>query len=218
MFINIIFSFIYFIFIICAFATYSTASTPNNNIIFGVTLPSDIIKNEEIKKLSIKYKKLCRIFILISFITFLPILIIKYISLTFIYFFIWIIFFMFIVMFKPLSIINKELLSLKKQNNWFSGNTRELTIDTSASLYKNKKAVSVLWFLGAAAIPLILLIIELLNSSAVNFSTILLYPLIDLTLILIFLTLYYQIRKLKIKTYSENSNINIALNCERQRL
>lgn len=118
----IVFSIAGLICLICVIATWNTASSANNNIIFGVTLPSWALNSDEVKALKKEYKKHCKICLLAVAAAFMPLFIpIPYISFPIIYFILWVTAGVIFVMGKPVISANRKLSEIKKRNGWLVG-------------------------------------------------------------------------------------------------
>lgn len=193
--------------ILCEVAVWASCSYGDKNLVFGVTIPTSELKNKHMKLLKIKYKHLCHKYLLISILTFLPVLFLSY---NVLYVVIWACIITIYIGSKPYVIIHNELMAIKKKNGWFYGKVREISIDTAASTLKNKKIIPIYWLIGSFIIPL--------ACFPIVKNTCLSLPISDLVVKIIILFLYKYTLKLKTKVYSENSNINVALNCTRQRL
>ncbi|MDD3223876.1 MAG: DUF5808 domain-containing protein [Clostridium sp.] len=209
--INIIFIVTGIIVILCEVAVWISCSYGDKNLVFGVTIPTSELKNENINLLKTKYKALWHKYLIISIVTFIPVLFLGNLDpYNILYIVLWACIASIYFISKPYIVIHNELMAIKKKNGWFSGKTREITIDTKASLLKNEKVISIYWLIGSFIIPIACFPL------VKNISLIL--PISDLVIKVIILFLYKYTLKLKTKVYSENSNINVALNCTRQRL
>lgn len=196
--------------LLCEVAVWISSSYPNKNIVFGVTIPTSELKNEEINLLKAKFKLLWHKYLLISILTLIPVLFLyKFSPYNILYLVLWSCIATIYLGSKPYVTIHNELMSIKKQNAWFCGNTHEVTIDTKASHLKNKKIISIYWLIVSFFIPIACLPIVK--------NTALILPISDLLIKMLIVFLYKYTMKLKTKVYSENSDINVALNCERQR-
>ncbi|URZ01917.1 DUF5808 domain-containing protein [Clostridium felsineum] len=197
--------------LLCEIISFAACSHENGNIIFGVTLPNNQFKNKYIENSKNEYKTLYHKYFLISILIFLPILfLLKLPPYNIIYLLTWAFMVTFYLALKPYIIIHKKIKSLKKENSWFCGTTHEVTIDTKALTLKNKKVISIYWLIGSFLITLPCFYIVR--------TTFILIPIVDLTTKLILIFIYLYTKKLKTKIYSENSTVNVALNCERQRI
>jgi hypothetical protein len=122
----IVFSITGVICLICVLATWNTASSANNNIIFGVTLPGEGLNSDEVKALKKEYKKQCIIYLIVLIAAFVPLFIpVSYISFPIIYFILWVTAGVIFVMGKPVVSANRKLAQIKKKNGWLVGIVHE---------------------------------------------------------------------------------------------
>lgn len=122
----IVFSIVGLICMICVIATWNTTSSANNNIIFGVTLPSWALNSDEVEALKKEYKKQCTIYLIVLIAAFLPLFIpVSYISFSVIYFILWVIAGVIFAMGKPVVSANRKLAEIKKKNGWLVGIVHE---------------------------------------------------------------------------------------------
>lgn len=122
----IVFSITGVICLICVIATWNTASSANNNIIFGVTLPGEGLNSDEVKALKKEYKKQCTIYLIVLIAAFVPLFIpVSYVSFSIIYFILWVIAGVIFAMAKPVISANRKLTEIKKKNGWLVGIVHE---------------------------------------------------------------------------------------------
>lgn len=122
----IVFSITGLICLICIIATWNTASSVNNNIIFGVTLPSEALNSDEVKALKKEYKKQCNIYLIVLLTAFVPLFIpVSYISFSIIYFILWVTAGVIFAMGGPVVSANRKLTEIKKRNGWLVGIVHE---------------------------------------------------------------------------------------------
>lgn len=134
----------------------------NNGIIFGVRVPVEFRKDEDIQKLENEYKKiyLLSIFPTIVIVNFLVYLYSK------IYIFLLLTFLLIFLTNLPILIFWKRMLDLKKEKNWNSLGRNIVVVDTSIRKPKNKKEIQGIknkTFLFLLIIPIITLIITFLS-------------------------------------------------------
>lgn len=209
---SIIFLIVLFIFSFALYSNNLTAGRPSKNVLLGVTLPFDVIKDSEVKAIVDKYKKVNStqlvLWILFSF----PILLVsEYPSICLVYMFVYIGILLYTSN-KTLVIYNRSLLSLKKKNNWTTGESHIVTIDTEVSRMKKSMPISFLWFVPSMIISIIPLAYSLLTGKEVLSS------LIPLPILLILLFLFRLNSSQKTVVYSENTDVNKACNYTQIRL
>lgn len=214
MFLSVLFSIIGIIFIIIMAATWGTASKPNNNIIFGVTIPTEELEGDTVKNLKIKYNNLCRMCLIAAIVSYLPVVFLyKQVTFLIIYFMIWIFLIMLYLLSKPIRVIHRQLKDIKIKNNWLMGAVHEVTVDTEASRLKNTKIIPVYWFIGALIISAIPVIDSLSRNKDMLFVSV-----VEFLSNAILILCYYASRKIKAAVISRDSSINVKVNLQRQRM
>lgn len=214
----VIFSFIFIVFLICAAVIWSSAKTPVRNVIFGVTLPPAEQDRPEVKEAEARFGKLCLKWGLILALTFLPVPVLletvpDRIALSAVYLLVWAGISMYCIN-RPCRVVRRALMKIKRENGWYFGALHETSVDTKASLLKNRSALPAWLFLPAAAIPMILL----LTAHGPFRVGIIIAAVSSITLKGVFFWCYLVAKRLKTHVWSENSEINVAINCERQRV
>lgn len=214
----IIYSFILVILLICAVVVWNTAKTPGHNVIFGVTLPPAEQNGPDVKETTARFGKLCVKWGIILALTFLPVpalleAVPDRISLSTVYFLMWAVFSMYCIN-RPCRIVRRALLEIKRKNGWCFGAMHETVVDTKASLLKNRSALPAWLFLPAAALPVILLF----TVRGPFRAGIIIAAVSSIALKGVFFWCYLAAKHLQAKVWSENSEINVAVNCERQRI
>ena len=214
----VIFSFIFVTFLICAGVVWNSAKTPDHNGVFGVTLPPEEQNRPEVKKVEARFGKLCLKWGIILTLTFVPVpalleAVPNRIALSAVYLMAWAVASMYCIN-RPFRIVRRVLLEIKRKNGWCFGAMHETAVDTKASLLKNRSALPAWLFLPAAVIPAILL----LTAHGPFRVGIIIAAFSDIALKGVFFRCYLTAKRLKTKVWSENSEINVAVNCERQRV
>ena len=113
------------IMILTSYFTMRSAIKPRKNILFGVTLPKEVLDNKEILEITREYKKEINIYILIGSILGLATLIISKVSLQIIYLLIWSFAMTGLVVNLPYKKTNKKLKVIKEHNNWYTKNDND---------------------------------------------------------------------------------------------
>lgn len=189
--------------------TNKTGEKPNGNILLGVTLPHSELTNETVTKIAKEYRKAYMILGAVFLALIIPLLFNRYISVELLYILVWC-----ITLFYMNGQIQKtyfqKLYTLKKKNGWFTGKKDMISIDTEVSKLKGKMLVSKWWFVVAFALSLIP-IIMLVAENETNPSNLLMSA-GALIIVAICFFIYTVISKERTVTYSENTEINIALN------
>jgi len=181
----------------------------NGNVILGVTLPREALKNEAVADIVKNFRKASSSVLLIFFTLSIPVVFVSgFVSISFAYILMWAIG----LIYTNQKIISKfwnKLYLLKKENQWWVGNRNIISIDTEVSRLKNTFPVSKVWFI----IPLIISFIPLVNSFFADIQKISWLSICGI-ITSSFLFLYHIIySKAKAVVYSENTDVNITLNC-----
>lgn len=203
--------FLYLLFVgvnfLMAFAGRIPAN-PHKNIILETTLPKDKLQDEQVKKISKAYKnRLMQSALIFSAIA-LPIIIIPYDSLTLIYFILLLFGFIGTSFYLQIVYIRK-MTTLKVQNNWILP-MNPILVDTKLVANKNRKLISIWWFLPSVLITLSGCIYSFKAFGFSNGNWIL--CLISLLVSGMFLLFYYFIARFPVKPVTSDETINQQVN------
>ncbi|NIK80399.1 putative membrane protein [Paenibacillus castaneae] len=199
---------------ILVLATFLNLSKPNNNIIFGVIFPEKVLHRAEIKQLQADYKKSYTLYGVLILVTLIPFfLLVNYFSLAFIYTFIWFVAFIYTSKL-PFHNIHHKATALKRENEWFVGEKRLISIESKVNTLKNAKIVSRFWFLIPALISLVPLILSIQDDNILLTMT----GFASLAMTVILFVIYFFFANMKSKVYSKNQDINEALNLASKRI
>ncbi|WP_343101178.1 PH domain-containing protein [Romboutsia sp. MSSM.1001216sp_RTP31141st1_G3_RTP31141_220114] len=203
---------------IVVYFTMKSAAKPRRNILFGVTLPTEALSNDAVLKMIDDYKRIINIFILVIILTGLPIAFINKELLSVLYLLAWSLVTAEWLVKQPYINMNRKLKKLKKDNEWFIGEKRVVSMDTKISRLKDKMPISNKYILIPFGISLIPLII-----SIVKYDEDLKYATFIAVILMAVLALLYFVgfrgsNKLRLKVYSKNSDINYILNKEEKYL
>lgn len=193
--------------VIMAFAGRIPAK-PHKNIILETTLPADKLADPQVLLLTKTYSKwLWRLAIFLAFIG-LPIIFLSYDSLTMLYFLI--VMFATIGCYYYLQIVYiRKMTTLKIKQNWLLP-TRPLLIDTKLIIQKNRKLVSIWWFLPGT---LISIFCGIYTISVTGWSDSLWIPsMIAVGMNLLFLFFYLSIASFPVKPVTSDETINQQVN------
>lgn len=202
--------FVTLVVLITLILTNKTAEKANGNILLGVSLPHWEHQNSEVRKIVQEYHKTYTLAGVVFFLLMLPLLIIsKYVSISILYILAWCCLLFFVNSLIQKRYFNK-LYTLKKENKWYVGEKHILSIDTEVSRLKGKMPTSPYWFFLAFIISIIPIILLLYKQAYHNSSWI--FPICSLISVIIGFLAYRIVRKERAITYSENTEINLALN------
>ncbi|WP_169087093.1 DUF5808 domain-containing protein [Paenibacillus sp. PL91] len=186
---------------------------PSNHILFGVSLPSDALEDAAIKQLQSEYKKAYTIYGLIALITLTPFFLLgEYFSLALSYMFLWFAAFLYSSKL-PFNKIHHKAAALKREKQWFVGEKRMIRIDTKVSLLKKSTLASPYWFM----IPALLSVVPILLSFIKSDPLLKLTGFASLAMTVILYAIYAAFGNMKTKEYSENQDINAAINSAARR-
>ncbi|URN95453.1 MAG: DUF5808 domain-containing protein [Candidatus Pristimantibacillus lignocellulolyticus] len=201
--------------IICYIAlvvTYKPQATYKNGMLFAITLPSHAMEHEEIQSIRARFNKQFKKASLWMAVCYIPFVLLHYLmSYQFIYFFVWITVFFF-VMVIPFRRAFRDTLALKREHDWFVGMKRVIQSDLRVAHLKNQQSAS-LWLF---TIPFAMAIGTMLWAIAEDIEFIGV-AFVGLIITSLFLIISLLMRGSKGKVYSENSEVNVALNQARRR-
>ncbi|WP_086443882.1 DUF5808 domain-containing protein [Candidatus Enterococcus lemimoniae] len=183
-------------------------ANPHKNIILETTLPKEKLQDEQVLTISRTYKKRLLQWAFIFSVAALPILTISYDSLTLIYFLVMI--FCFIGTSFYLQVIYiRKMTTVKVQNNWILP-TSPLLVDTTLVANKNRKLISIWWFLPSILITILGCIYSFTTLGLSNGNWII--GLISLLMSAMFLLFYYFIARFPVKPLTSDETINQQVN------
>lgn len=193
---------------ICILVMFLNQAKPSHHILFGVMLPSHALTDEGIKQLQSEYKKSYAVYGVITLFTLAPFfLLANFFSLAFVYMFIWFAAFLYTSKL-PFNKIHHKVTALKREKEWFVGEKRIIRIDTKVTLLKKSMIVSRYWFLIPALISVVPIILSIQNTNLLLKMT----GFASLAMTVILYVIYSAFGNMKTKVYSENHDINSAIN------
>ena len=134
------------------FASLQMAASPKNNVILNTTLPRDVHKDPRVLEIIKEFKKTNLLIFLASLVPTPIILLIQKPSYLILFLCVWFAA-VFIVNNWVVKIYSGKLSALKRENQWFVGDTHTITADLEVTRAKARMAVSKLWSLHIAKIP-----------------------------------------------------------------
>ncbi|MBM7689271.1 hypothetical protein BCR24_10950 [Enterococcus ureilyticus] len=183
-------------------------ANPHKNVILETTLPKDKLQDEQVLAVSRTYKKRLLQGAFIFTILALPILIIPYDSLTLIYFIVNV--FSFIGAFYYLEILSiRKMTAVKVKNNWVLP-VRPILVDTKLVANKNRKLISIWWFLPSLLIVLLGSIYSFVTLGATGGTW--LFCLLAVLMMAMFWLFYYFIARFPVKAVTSDEAINQKVN------
>ncbi|OJG24314.1 hypothetical protein RU98_GL001737 [Enterococcus caccae] len=183
-------------------------ANPHKNIILETTLPKDKLQNKQVLNVSKTYKKRLLQCALIFSIIALPIIVIPFDSLVLLYFLVMMIGCLGTSFYLQVIFIRK-MTTVKVQNNWILP-TSPILVDTKLVANKNRKLISVWWFLPSVLITLSGCIYSFKVLGLANGTWII--CLISLLMTGMFLLFYYFIARFPVKSVTSDETINQNVN------
>lgn len=215
----VLYCLVFLVFLFCAVTVWKSAKTPAQSIIFGVTIPPSEQNASEVKAVTARFPKLCLKWGIIFLLTFLPAPVLleifpDRIAFSSACFMVWAIVISMYCINRPFRLVRCALLGVKRKNGWHFGALHETAVDTKTSLLKNRSVLPAWLFLPAAALPAILFF-----SEHGPFETgVVISACLSMFLTVLFYVCYRAAKNLRARVWSEDSKINLAINCERQRV
>ncbi|MCL2704356.1 MAG: DUF5808 domain-containing protein [Defluviitaleaceae bacterium] len=210
MILTISFMFAALIIIVAIYSTNRTGEKPNGNILLGVALPRHVLKNSAVINIISKYREAHSLLALIFLILTSPILFFSgYASAILLYLAVWIIVYIWLNQ-KLVGKYFMRLYSLKKENEWWMGTQRIISVDTEVSRLKGTFPVSKKWFIP----PLIITVASIMIILFSDNREMLFWPIAINGLILLFLffMIYFIYSKSRTVVYSDSTEVNTELN------
>lgn len=187
------------------YLTLLMAGNLKNGVVLNTSLPQKAWADHRVLALGKEYKKKLTLMTVGFLVPGIAIVLINLMSVYLILFF----FLLGIYVAVAVRIIKDgaiKLRALKKQEDWFVGNKRTISLDLALSREKSKMPLSRWFFLPAFFISVILIILALAQR---EFPV---YAIASLALNLICLDIWRLYARSKAKTYSQNSDINLSMN------
>ncbi|WP_430598070.1 DUF5808 domain-containing protein [Enterococcus sp. AZ177] len=183
-------------------------ANPHKNVILETTLPKDKLQDEQVLLVSKTYKKrLVQLAFIFSIIA-LPILLIPYDSLTLFYFMLMTIGLIGAFFYLEVVYIRK-MTAVKVKNDWILP-TKPILVDTRLVVNKNRKLISIWWFLPSVLMTLTGCIYSVQTLGLSNGTW--LICLISILMTGMFLLFYYFIARFPVKPVTSDEMINQKVN------
>lgn len=196
------------------------AAVPHGNVLYGVSLPPDVLESEAVRALRGPYRRLCAGFLVLLAGSYLPaflllLLLPHHIILSFDWMLIWTFTVFLLALNRPLIYTRRRLLAVKRENGWFCGEPRMVAVDTQAAVHKNLRSLPSWWFALPAGLSVCAL--ALLTGGSET-QMLLILGVASLFTQALFFALYLQTKRLRARIYCEDAERNTAANVERQRI
>ncbi len=187
------------------FASLQMAASPKNNVILNTTLPRDVHKDPRVLEIIKEFKKTNLLIFLASLVPTPIILLIQKPSFMILFLCVWLTA-VFLVNNWVIRIYSGKVSALKRENQWFVGNTHTITVDLEVTRAKARMAVSKLWFLPSLTVALILLILGLVSEEVYFFPGV-----AAVFGVITYYFLYTLTTRERARAYSEDTEINMAV-------
>lgn len=208
----------YIITIVVIYFTMKGGSKPRRNILFGITLPSEALNEDVVLNMIEEYKRKVNILIVLIILTVIPVFFIKREILAMIYFIAWSLVSSEWLVRQPYIQMNRKLKKVKKEKDWFVGEKRVVNMDTKISKLKDKMPIPDKYMfipIGIALIPFIISLVK--YDEDLKYATFTGVILMGVLIVLYFVG-FKGGNRLRLKVYSQNSEINYVLNKEERYL
>lgn len=203
------FLFVYITFLAAIGFTMRTAQNPNGDILLGVSLSAAHRETEIVSTLCKAYSAAChRVLLLFAFLMLPGLLFYRYSSITMIYLFVYICALLFACE-RVLRKYNRTLMEIKQKNGWTCGKQVYVCADTELARLKQTFPVKKIWFAisGIISVAFTLnfaLLPVMMQWNLPNFAS--------LGVWLFCFAMYHVVCHSRNRIYSENAEINLALN------
>ncbi|MGL5692970.1 MAG: PH domain-containing protein [Peptostreptococcaceae bacterium] len=216
--VNFIFIPAYIITTAVVYFTMKGAVKPRRNILFGVTIPNEALSDEVVLSIVSEYKRKMNLCMLVIILTALPTFFIEREILSILYFLTWSLVVAEWLVRQPYVLMNRKLKKLKKEREWFIGEKRVVNMDTKISKLKDKMPIPDKYMfipIGVALIPVVISLVK--YDEDLKYATFIAVILMGVLVLLYFLG-FKGGNRLRLKVYSQNSEINYVLNKEEKYL
>lgn len=211
MIMNIIFTLCMYPVLPIIYFVSKTACKPKKNIVLGVTLPTEYLKDPEVIEICSQYKKTLRNLSLLIAAIPIPFYFVKYISVTTIMWMLWLICMISLSSY-PYIKFNKKLSSLKAVKQWNVINSNKVIVDLK-TISEKSRTINKLLFVPPIIISFIPPMIELVNFKSTNYDIVKLIILLSISLIsLLCFLIGLLIDRKKSEVINLNSTVNLNYN------
>lgn len=186
------------------YASLQMAANPRNNVILNTTLPREVHKDPRVLEIVKGFKKANFLVFLASLVPTPLLFFIRQPSLMILFLSVWIAA-IFLASNWLVKMYSGRLSALKRENEWFVGNTRTITVDLEVTKAKSMMAVSKLWFLPSLAAALVFLLLGF--GEQVN----LFLGAAAVLGVMVYYFLYILTTRERARAYSEDTEINMAV-------
>ncbi|MGI6366352.1 MAG: PH domain-containing protein [Bacillota bacterium] len=186
------------------FASLQMAASPKNNVILNTTLPREVRKDSRVLEIVKGFKKANFLVFLASLVPTPLLFFIQMPSLMILFLTAWV---TALVLASNwlVRIYSGRLSALKRENQWFVGNTQTITVDLEVTKAKARMAVSRLWFLPSLAAALVFLVLGFLDKVNLFLGA------AAVSGVMVYYLLYISTTRERARAYSEDTEVNMAV-------
>jgi len=190
--------------IVAMLITGLVVSRPNGNILLGVSLPNHALEDGEVKDIVKAYTRAYLWSTILCTVLVVPIAFVGE-DIAVFYFLLWCLLAFFLLL-RVSEQHFTRLYDIKVANEWWVGEQHIIAVDTAVSRLKHTFMVSPRWFFLPLAVSGALLVVDVVQGVTPF------WPLMGLGTLAMFYVLHLAIGRVRIKTYSEDSSVNLQLN------
>lgn len=187
------------------FVSLQMAASPKNNVILNTTLPRDVHKDSRVLGIVKEFKKANLLVFLVSLVPTPLVFFIRKPSIMILFLGLWLAA-VIVANNWVVNLYSGKLSALKRENQWFVGNTHTITVDLEVTRAKAMMAISKLWFLPSLAAALIMVTLGIVLE-----KTYLFLGIAAVTGVITFYFLYTLTTRERARAYSEDTEINMAV-------
>jgi len=194
------------LFLVGMVVTGLIGTRPNGNILLGVSLPNHALEDEAVISIVKQYTRVYMLNVFLCVLLVIPVVFIGDENMATAYFMLWCLVTLFLLV-RQTEKCFARIYDLKVENEWWVGPQGVVAIDTSVSRLKDTFMVSARWFFLPLAVLGALIVIEMPHGFEMLF-----WPVLGLGVLAMHCVIFFMIGKVKSKTYSEDTAVNLHLN------
>ncbi|MDQ0115820.1 DUF5808 domain-containing protein [Paenibacillus harenae] len=187
---------------------YFGQNKPRGGILFGIGLPPEALNDKQLLDLKTLYNQSYTVYFAISLLAVFPLFgLTSFFSLSLIYTLMWLAVFLYTSRL-PFIRVHHGAAMLKREKKWFIGEPRTVRIDDKINALQQATTLSAFWFAIPVAVALAFIILSIQQADMLLRMT----GLASLGMTSILFVLSSAFTRMKPKYYSENKNVNDAIN------
>jgi len=177
----------------------------NGNILLGVSLPNHALEDEAVLGIVKMYTRVYLLHALLCALLAVPIGFITREDVAAFYFMFWFLLTLFLLL-RLIERYFNRLYELKVANQWWVGAEGSVAVDLAVSRVKHTFMASAWCFLLPFGVCITLLVVDIAGGVAPF------WPILGLCMVALYFLVYCLISRIKTKTYSEDTSVNLQLN------